>query len=637
MGDSKLALSLETLVDNSARQLGTFQVGVNKILWGSGNTQPKQTVKYIPAVSGSSATTSSLSYTSTIPPPTPKPGNLVESGLFNALDALNQVDLCNVITYVTDTINIKKGPRPAKASWNATQTALYGLQGEAALVQGYIDKYVAYPNVFIGSYLGTGPNAVPQNQTNSPTGSGTDAQKYNMYFLMQAIKDTFSLSSNSSASLFTPEDRTLLTTVPGIGGNLNIIDDFLGTINKYSDYRQISNANLQALQNKITTIRSVCVTIQNLDFKSGLALAGNFLGVDIRNQIQQLSKFLDPTKIIPTLRQINAVIRAFIRIANQVLGVLRLGQYLIKLALLFYKIFKFITKFFTALPIPQMFSTVGVQIALQNASDTAKSELNGVSRLLKAVNALLAVVVTFIRYLLTNANEILVRLNSLLLTLEACEAMKGVAGQSSDILLELQQTRTELVTLKEQLAAYIIKHDSKIDPNTAMFGAYDIRIVDEEVTDRSIQNKRRRGIALNQDGQIVAQSDLTFATDSAIIIAEVKQKLVSLKLVQPNLVSGTSNNAVADATNLGVISESLNYLDNNDVIQDDLNITATQTDLPDNMDETKGLGLNAFINNLSGGRKLRKRVRAAMKTQADNARVQIAKEKTAANESLRGG
>jgi hypothetical protein len=38
MGDSKLALSLETLVNNSARQLGTFQVGVNKILWGNGNT-----------------------------------------------------------------------------------------------------------------------------------------------------------------------------------------------------------------------------------------------------------------------------------------------------------------------------------------------------------------------------------------------------------------------------------------------------------------------------------------------------------------------------------------------------------------------------------------------------------------------
>lgn len=638
MGDSKLALSLEKLVNNSARQLGTFQVGVNKILWGNGNTQPIQTVKYIPAASGSNAATSSLSYTSNIPPPTPKPGNFVESGLFNALDALNQVDLCNVITYVTDTINTKSPPKSERSeSPNAPQKALYALQDKAALTQGYIDKYVAYPNVIIGSYLGTGPNAVPQTQINGPSGSGSDVQKYNMYFLLQSIKDTFSVNSESTASLFTAEDKTLITTVPGLGGSLNIIDDFLGTINKYSDYRQISNADLQALQNKVTKIRSTCVTIQNSDFKSGLALAGNFLGVDIRSQIQQLSKFLDPTKIIPTLRQINAVIRAFIRIANQVQGVLRVGQFIIKLALLFYKIFKFIKAFFYTLPLPSLLTTAGIQILFQDAVNTAKSELDGVSRLLKAVNALLAVVVTFIRYLLTNANEILVRLNTILLTLEACEAMKGFAGEYSDVLLELQKTKKDLVILQEQLATYIIKFDSKIDPNTAMFGTYDIRVVDEELTDRSIQNKRRRGIALTQTGQIVAQSDLTFATNTAVIIAEVKQKLVSLGLVQPNLVSGTTNNAVADATNLATISESLDYLDNNDVIQDDLNITTTPSDLPDNLDETKGLGLNAFINNLKGGRKLRRRVRAAMKTQADTAKAQIAKEKTAANESLKGG
>jgi hypothetical protein len=630
MANSKLALSLEKLVNNSATQLGTFQVGVNKILWGNGNTQPIQTVRYVPAIAGTNTTTGSLSYTSTIAAPTPPPGNLVESGLFNALDALNQVDLCSVITYVTDTINTSSPPKSKRSKDpNATQTALYALQDKAEEVQKFIDKYVAYPNVFIGSYLGTGPNAVPQNvavsQSNAPADGGSQVQKYNMYFLMQAMKDTLSMGSESTGSLFSAEDKTLLTTVPGLGGNLNIIDDFLGTINKYSDYRQISNADFQSLQNKITKIRSVCVTIQNTDFKSSLALIGNFLGVDIRSQIQQLSKFIDPTKIIPTLKQINSAIRAFIRIANQIQGVLRLGQYLIKLALLFYKVFKFILYFFKVLPLPSMFGTAGTQVTIQNASDAAKDESEGVARLLKGVNALLSVVVVFIRYLLTNTNEILVRLNTTLLTLEACEAMK-----QSDVLLELQQTRGDLVILQEQLATYIIKYDSKIDPSTAIFGTYDIRVVEEEVTERTIQNKRRRGIALNQDGQIVAQSDLTFATNTALIIAEVKQKLVSLKLVQPSLAS-------ADSTNLAVISESLDYLDNNDVIQDDLNITPVPTDLPDNADESKGLGLNAFINNLSGGRKLRKRVQAAMKTQADQAKAQIAKEKTAANESLKGG
>lgn len=622
---SKLALSLEKLVTNSATQLGTFQVGVNKILWGNGNTQPIQTVKYVPAISGS-ATTSSLSYSSSIPAPVPvdpkKHATLVESGLFNALDALNQVDLCNVITYAADNIGTKRLPHPDKP-YSGPGVALYELQDQAKLVQEYIDKYVAYPNVFIGSYVGVGPNAVPP--TKAPTGGGTQVQKYNTYFLMQAIKDTLGTNATTTGSLFTKEDAALAAEVPGLGSNFNIIDDFIGTVNKYSDYTQIPDADLIALQSKIEKIRATCVTIQNLNFRNTLALVGNFLGVDIRNQIQQLSKFLDPNKIIPTLKDINSAIRAFIRIANQIQGVLRLGQFLIKLALLFYKVFRFILYFFKVLPLPSMFGTAGTQVTIQNASDSAKDESEGVMRLLKSVNALLSVAVVFIRYMLTNANEILVRLNTILSTLEACQAL-----QPSDILLDLQQTRKDLIVLQDQLATYIIKYDSKVDPNTAMFGAYDIRVVEEELTDKSIRNKRRRGIAVNQNGQIVAQSDLTFATNTAIIIAEVKQRLVALKLVQPNLGS-------TDSTNLAVISESLDYLDNNDVIQDDLNITPVPTDLPDNSDESKGLGLNAFINNLNGGKKLRKRVQAAMKTQAEQAKTQIQKEKTASSGSIKGG
>lgn len=628
MSTSAIATGLEKLVNNSAKQLGTFQVGVNKILWGNGNIQPVQTVSYRPATA---TTTGSLAYSSSIPSdPQPPKASLVNSGLFNALDALNSVDLCNVIAYATDNISFKRTPKAERAQQpNAPQASLYALQDKAEVVQSAIDKYTAYPNVFIGSYLGTGPNAVPQNQavteSNAPTGGGTGVTAYNTYYLMQTIKDVFAVNNESTSSLFTAQDKTLITTVPGLGGNLNVIDDFLGTVNKYSDYRQISNADLQVLQNKITVIRSVCVTIQNLDFKNSLALAGNFLSTDIRSQLQELSKFVDPTKIIPTLKQINSAVQSFIRIGRQIQGILNLGQFLIKLALLFYKVFKFIIAFFVALPLPSVLTTAGIQLTLNSAKQKASDESAGIIRLLKALNALLEVVVVFIRYLLTNVNQVQLRLQTLLLNLEACEAM-----QNSDVLLQLQQTNKDLTSLKEQLEAYIIKFDSKTDPNTAMFGAYDIRVVEEELKDASIQNKRRRGIALNQRGEIVAQSDLTFATNTAVIIAEVKAKLVAEKLVQPSLGS-------IDATNVGIISDSLNYLDNNDVMQDDLNAPTTPLDLPDNLDENAGLGLNAFVNNLKGGRKLRQRSRAALAASAANVKEQVEREKTAASKSLQGG
>lgn len=619
MGKSKLAISIGKVVTTSAKGLGTFQTGVNKILWGSANTQPNQTATY-------NTTTGTLNYTSTPTTPTKPTGNLVESGLFNALDVLNSVDLCNVLAYFADTINIKRQPRPDKSTWTAAQTALYTLQNQAAFVQTQIDKFTAYPNVFIGSYVGTGPNAVPIDQAVSQSGApkqgGTRATAYNMYFLMQSIKDTFSFSTQGTGSLFTAEDKTLLTTVPGLGGNLNIIDDFLGTINKYSDYRQIPNAELQNLINKINIVRSVCVTIQNLDFKSALSLVGNFLGTDIRAQIQKLSQFLDPTKIIPTLKQINSSLQAFIRIGNQIQGILRTGQFLIKLALLFYKVFKFIIKFFTALPWPLALSTAGIQTAIQDAKEKAKDEADGVRILLNSINSLLSVAVMFIRYLLTNTNELLIRLNILLVKLEACQAVKD-----SDVLKELYKTRDSLVVLQEQLATYITQYDSKVDPNTAMFGGYDIRVVDEQVTDRSIVNKRRRGIALDKNSQIVAQSDLTFATNTAVIIAEVKQKLVAGGLVQPSL-------GVIDSADLETISDSLDYLDSNDILNDDLNIQPVELDSPDNLDENKGLGLNAFINNLPGGRKLRQRAKKAVEASAINVKSQVAGEVATSKQTL---
>lgn len=640
-GLSKIAKGFETIIKASANLVATLQIGVNKILWGSGNIQPIQTVEYVPSEKvgtgrNATVTSGSLNYKSNIPKtPTPpskaqskvgkKITSLANTGLFNALDALNSVDLCNVITYLTDNINIKRRQRPNKP-WNTSQAALYGLQDVAKVTQTYIDKYTAFPNTFVGSYTGFGLDAQTLNQaaaqSQAPVQGGTAVSAYNTYFLLQAITDTLGPVLQGTGSFFTAEEKTLISSVPGLIGNVNILNDFLGTAQKYTSYTQINNQELVKLQNKIATIRSVCVVVQTLDFKSTLALVGNFLNTDVRSQIQKLTKFLDPTKITPTLKEINSAIRSFIRIANQVQGIVRTAQFIIKLGLLFYKVFKFILYFFRILPLPSMFQTAGTQVTIQNASDAAKNESDGIVRILSGVNALLSVVLVFVRYLLANANELLIRLQTLLANLEICEAMKD-----SEVLLQLQQTYKDLEILRDELANYVINFDSKSNPNTTLFGTYEIRVVEEELADTSIENRRRRGIALDPNGRIVTSSDLTFATNTQVIIGEVKQKLVALGLIRPGL-------ANLDGANLEVISESINYLDNNDVLADDLNISADTldsiaVDAPENVEEGKGLGLNAFINNLKGGKRLRKRVRAALSKATDNVKTQITKEKQA--------
>jgi len=714
MATGTLGKGLETLVNNSAKTLGTAQVGLNKVLWGNGNTQPIISANF-------SKDTGKIQYTSTTPiTTTPSKANILNSGVIHALDVLNEVNLCEVLTYLTVPINQKKKPRPPKGSWSTQQTIFYTLQDECTLVIHYIDTFEAHQTTLInsfanfaanviapgsgysGSFLNTpqqsnnnttatnpntnayvtqeqwqaqapaqekarkqtqvaaqakarqtaadeqgappvdgsvtqqqaanqqggvdvtNPNAAAASKSTGTGGStdiqGTDVLKYNMYFLIRTISNTFT-AGTGPGNLFTPEDRQLLKLVPGIGNSLNIIDNFSLGADGITNYTNISSPELERLKQQIALLRTACTTITNLNLTNAIATAVTFLPNDIRNQIEQIRKFLDPTKIIPKLKEINSQIRSIILIGKQIQGILKLGQTIIKLILLFVKVFKFVKTFLLKLPLPNQFTTVGISNAFSQATQTAKEETDGFIIALKAINALLGVVVSFIRYLIASINEILKRLEILLANLEVCEAVRN-----SPVIAELKQTKVDLISLQDQLASYIVNYDLQTSPTTSIFQGFTINVLPEQ-TATPVTHPRRRGIALDKDGAIVVQSDLTFATNSAIIIAEVQQLLVSRKLAKdPSL--------IADATNLAIINTSLNFLETNDVSESDLALPVSELDTPDNLNENSGLGLNAFMNNLKGGRKLRIRTRAALDASSANLKSQINTEKTAAANSV---
>lgn len=627
---ANIGASLEKVITGAAKLLSKLQIGINKVLWGNANTQPVASAKY-------DSKSQTLQYTTTPTRPTPPPPkkNIFQTGLFNILDILNSVDLCNVLTYAYDNINVKKKPRPDPATWTPAQRTFYAIQDQAFAVQVVIDKYLAYPNTLVSSYNNAGIQPITNQQAVDQFGapadstniSGTSVQKVLLYNLILSITDIFQREGQSALNkLFTPEEQAILRLIPGLAANLNFIDDFLGFTSKYTDYRLISDADVVKIQKKINQIRAACVTVQTLDIKSGVALIGNIVGVDVRSQFQRLSQYINPTEIAKVVRQIVGSVRTFVRIATKVQNVLAQAQFIIKIALLIIKIFRFIKSFLLTNPLPSLFTTAGIQTAFDQARQFANDTSNTLVRLLKEINALLSVVLIFIRYLLANANELLRRLEILLLTLEACDAMKD-----SDVLEELRSATNDLRDLRDRLATYVTQYDSKTNEDTAFFGQYEIRVVDEEVTDRSIPNKRRRGIALDKRGILAVQSDLTFATNTAIIIEEVKIKLITAGLVQPSL-------ATLDGTDLAIISTSLDYLDSNDVLSDNLNLDLSENlDTPDNEDENKGTGLNAFINKLPGGRRLRKRTRAALDNSNQKLSSQIAGEGQIASSALSFG
>ena len=612
----KIGEAMSKAINALSKAFGTLQVNVNKILWGRGTKQPIATAKF-------DTKTGTMQYQSTPPPPPTRPvkGTLIDSGLFNALDALNSVDLCNVVNYLANNTSLPKSKRSQNPT--AAEKRLYQLQDLCEAVVLAIDKYTAYPNEFIGSYAGIGPNAQSPDKVVSITG-GVNVKKYNMYNLLQSIKDT--LTPSGGNSIFTSQDLQDLSAIPGLGGKLNVIQDFIAKINQYADYRNISNSDLDKIESKLNNIRTLCVAIQGLSLQSAAAVVGNFLGKDIRSQIQQLNKYVDPTKIIPTLKKINSALQSFIAIANRIQGTLRTAQLIVRLALILVKVFKFLGAFLTKLPLPNIYTTTGVTTTFSAAKKAAEDQTDSLSVALKQVNGLLSVFLSFIRYLLANSNELLSRLQILLINLEACDTLKN-----SDVVAQLKDTVKQLESVKEQLAIYVAAYDTKSSENTATVDQYTIRIVDEEVTDKSITNKRRRGIAFDKNGAIVAQSDLTFATNNAVIINEVKLKLIGLGLVKSSVGAVTSTQAA-------IIAESLSYLETNDGLVSDLNIPDTFFDLdsPDNEDENSGLGLNAFVNKLKGGKRLRRRTRKAMAGASAQLSANLASEKVTAGNTLGG-
>jgi hypothetical protein len=65
---------------------------------------------------------------------------------------------------------------------------------------------------------------------------------------------------------------------------------------------------------------------------------------------------------------------------------------------------------------------------------------------------------------------------------------------------------------------------------------------------------------------------------------------------------------------IAIMNDSLNYIGDIDININDMELSSINSGLddPDNTDPEQGLGLNAFVNNLPGGKALRRRIRKMM-------------------------
>jgi hypothetical protein len=499
----------------------------------------------------------------------------LNNGLLNIVEFMASIDLCNVINFALNQIPNAKPFDPSKAppSNRPVERAKWGIQFAAYNVQIVIDEFY---NLF--------PN--PQDLQSRIGLSNLVTQ------IVVSLQEIDKSITESGANDLIGKEYPQISVVN------NFLENVVGYFNKYTTVEAIPLEDVQKILSYVDKTRMACITIQGINSVAGAVtlLDSTLKNFNSKEKIQKLQDKIDPARIIPFLREMLRTCTKINDIGRKVLGYVSTARSIIKLGVLLLKVFKIIIKFLKSIPIPAMFVTIGITTLI---SDTAQDKINKfiekTTQRLDQINAVLSLIVIFINSLLGALDVIIRSLKIMLLNLEACTNVEdSLIKEFNDTIQNLESTRQDLKTVVD---TYNNNNNNKVNNK---FGEYTIQIVTEQVVDEGINLKRRYGIAINNENIIVVNSTPTFASLDQIIINEVKVLLVSGGFVDSSL-------SDLNGEQIRVVTESLNYLEDGDInIQDietgDLNIFE-QDDI---------IGITPFLNNLSGGKKLRKNVRKLM-------------------------
>jgi hypothetical protein len=522
---------------------------------------------------------------------------------------------------VTGLLIGKKGAKKGAKSTNPLDLGLVYLTGLLASLDlcSIIQTIQNLANGVQGQ--GFNPNADPP--PNDPIWK-IQRKAYDIQVLIDAFEAAYAVTSDPASQItnlirtVAPElielggpnylgDETIKNNFPQTSQFNNFIED---SVRWLSDRLTISNAdkeNIDKFRKKVAAVRQICVLIQGLSSPASLvALALRALPPATYDAIDKLGvDNIDPDKLNRVVSQIAKALKPVIAVLRETVKALRGIQALIRILIIVVKIFKIILNFLLILPLPNMTTTTGVTTttAAKYQKLLKKSEI--IIRILNSINKIVAIIVSLLEGITSAIDLLLSNLKQIVDNLMSCDRNSSeardplMASIQSDI-LEIEQSNNEIKAFTEN---YRNKQSTK---NKSYFG-YTIEILTEKIADPAVQETvrpRRFGIALNSDGIAVVQSTATFASDDNIIISEVK-----LLLIQKNLIKNPVG-LYTDAE-LNVITDSLLILGDNSITLDDI-VDENYIDSPDNEDENDGLGLNAFINKLKGGKKLRERIKKSM-------------------------
>ena len=523
----------------------------------------------------------------------------LDQGLITTFDTLSGIDLCNVLNYALtpQNQNDSKYPKfdPENKPTNNLEIAKWTLQKAAYDTQLKIDQHNS-------SYLDT---------------SNQESKAKAIYSIINEIKDSFKEVSDPT-NVSALRDERLVSNFPQITVVTEALEKYFGDFNKYTDYRQIPSEDLQRLITNIDKIREICILIQGLTTPaSAISFVDTvFPNANIAEQIQRLEKLIPKellykflTVIVNTLSKLQSVCNVFSTFIN-------FGQKIISITVLVLNALKIVVKFLKILPIPLIFSVSGVERTIDDIlQNVVLKFIDKILQVLNQINVLLSLCAAIVEQVSVGIYYIVGVINSMIANL------KGCANVDTQLVGDMETQRDNLLSTANGFESFVDNYKNKNTELNNTIGKYTIQIVTEEVVDDAINLRRRYGIAQEVNGTIVAKSQPTFASDDRIIVNEVKQQLSTLGLIKSeNLSSFTLEE-------LNTLEESVKFL-----MDDTISFNAVENtdfdnglDAGNNENENDGVGINAFVNKLQGGKKLRERMRKMMKQNSDKLKSDLGK------------
>lgn len=314
-------------------------------------------------------------------------------------------------------------------------------------------------------------------------------------------------------------DNDVIAGVPQLANAKNFLDDVNGTLTGYLSLNTVPNVDVQRIISKLNGVQSTVQSISTISSAGDVAsIIQGAANLNIASQLQSLQKIINPARLLPTLTSVATKLRGFNQAALKIINYIRILQVLNKVSTALLKVLAVIEKILSFIPIPNMVTVVTITQKFSDALQSIKKLIEEGLKRVAQIGKLVELIYNFAISFLAKIADLVTVLDTIIFNLQTCSATA-----ENPILTDLQDAKTVLQDTSNKLTRFVSTYaNSLASGNTRVANGYTLTIVEEEVVDRGVKNKRRKAVALDTRGVVVAETELTFATDTDTLFQELQ-------------------------------------------------------------------------------------------------------------------